>query len=205
MTEYLGYGLLLGVSSGFSPGPLMTLVLTQTLRHGVREGVKVALSPLLTDAPIITGTVLLMFRVADVRPLFGTISLCGSLFVACLAWGTIRTTRLDLSEGEGPPRSLFKGALTNLLNPHPYLFWLTVGAPTLVRGWETGGGAAAAFVAGFSGSLVGAKIILALLAARSRQLLSGRVYGWTMKLLGFFLFLFAMMLFREGLALITSG
>lgn len=204
MTEYLCYGLLLGVSSGCAPGPLMALVLTQTLRYGVREGVKVALSPLFTDAPIITAAILLVSWAAAVRPLFGILSLVGGLFVAYLAWETIRATRLDLSGGEEAPRSLVKGILTNFLSPHPYLFWLTVGAPTVVRGWQGGGGAAAVFIAGFMGSLVGSKVVLAVMAGHSRRLLSGRLYGWVMRLLGSLLFLFSLKLFRDGVALIAG-
>ena len=46
-------GALFGLSAGFSPGPLMTLVISQTLQHNAREGALVAASPLVTDAPII--------------------------------------------------------------------------------------------------------------------------------------------------------
>jgi threonine/homoserine/homoserine lactone efflux protein len=37
---------------------LLTLVLTQTLRHGPREGIKVAFSPLLTDGPVLVASIL---------------------------------------------------------------------------------------------------------------------------------------------------
>ena len=46
-------GLVYGLSAGFSPGPLMALVISQTLKHGIREGAKVAVAPLITDLPII--------------------------------------------------------------------------------------------------------------------------------------------------------
>jgi len=41
---YLLPGLALGLSAGISPGPLLTLVMTQTLKHGKGEGVKVSLA-----------------------------------------------------------------------------------------------------------------------------------------------------------------
>ena len=41
-------------SCGLASGPLLALLLAQTLRHGPHEGCKIALTPLLTDAPIIT-------------------------------------------------------------------------------------------------------------------------------------------------------
>ena len=47
MTEGLTYittGFILGLS-GLIPGPLLTLVISETLKHGVKEGIKVAASP----------------------------------------------------------------------------------------------------------------------------------------------------------------
>ncbi|MGD0905110.1 MAG: hypothetical protein ABR924_19595 [Terracidiphilus sp.] len=52
MTTALVSGVLLGLFCGLAPGPLLALVLAQTLRHGAREGRKIALSPLVTDAPV---------------------------------------------------------------------------------------------------------------------------------------------------------
>jgi threonine/homoserine/homoserine lactone efflux protein len=52
-------GVLLGLSAGLSPGPMLALVLAQTLRRGPREGCKIALTPLVTDPPIILVTLAL--------------------------------------------------------------------------------------------------------------------------------------------------
>ena len=53
MITALASGAFLGLSCGLAPGPLLALLLAQTLRHGPREGCKIALTPLVTDAPII--------------------------------------------------------------------------------------------------------------------------------------------------------
>jgi threonine/homoserine/homoserine lactone efflux protein len=53
MITALASGVLLGLSCGLAPGPLLALLLAQTLWHGPREGCKIALTPLVTDAPII--------------------------------------------------------------------------------------------------------------------------------------------------------
>ena len=42
MIEAVASGVLLGVSCGLSPGPLMALVLLQSVPHGARQGCKVA-------------------------------------------------------------------------------------------------------------------------------------------------------------------
>ena len=43
----LTIGFLLGAPAGFSPGPMMVLIIAETLRHGIRAGAKVAFMPLL--------------------------------------------------------------------------------------------------------------------------------------------------------------
>lgn len=58
MMFFITAGAALGLSAGFSPGPLLTLVLTETLHHGVKAGIRVALAPMITDAPIIVLTLL---------------------------------------------------------------------------------------------------------------------------------------------------
>src|SRR5215210_2883396 len=47
----LGGGI--GLAAGISPGPVLTLVLSETLRHGWLRGAAVAAGPLLADGPII--------------------------------------------------------------------------------------------------------------------------------------------------------
>jgi len=81
MTATLLSGLLLGLYAGLSPGPLMALVLAQTLRHGPREGCKVALVPLLTDLPIILVAVALASKLSELQPLLGVLSVAGGAFV----------------------------------------------------------------------------------------------------------------------------
>lgn len=203
MTAFLGAGIVLGLSAGFSPGPLFALVLSQTLRHGVREGIKVAASPLVTDLPIILVCTFALSRFAGYRGLLGAVSLAGSAVVAHMAYETFRAKRQGgPATAEAGPQSLMKGAIVNALSPHPYLFWLTVGAPMILKGWKTGPAAPVLFVAGFTGSLVGAKVILAVLAGRSSRLLDGKRYVYVMRALGLLLLLFAGFLLRDGLRLL---
>ncbi|MEW6719261.1 MAG: LysE family translocator [Thermodesulfobacteriota bacterium] len=202
MTAFLGAGMLLGLSAGFSPGPLLALVLSQTVRHGVREGIKIALAPLLTDFPIILLSTFVLSRFAAYRGLLGAVSLAGAALVAHMAYETFRARGRGPAAQDAAPQSLLKGALVNALSPHPYLFWLTVGAPMILKGRETGPAAAALFVAGFLGCLVGSKMSLAVLAGRSSRLLEGRRYEFILRALGLLLFLFAGFLLRDGLRLL---
>jgi threonine/homoserine/homoserine lactone efflux protein len=182
---------------------MLALVLAQTLRHGSREGCKIALTPLVTDAPIIVVALLLATKLAELRPLLGVISIAGGAFVLFLAWESFRPVRLDAEAPPEPPRSWFKGIVTNLLNPHPWVFWLTVGAAILARAIAQSWLAALAFLFGFYILLVGSKVGVAFMAGRSRDLLAGRPYRVVMRVLAGLLALFAILLFREGLKLLA--
>ena len=48
MLKVLLAGGALGLAAGFAPGPLLTMVISQTISHGFREGVKTAFSPIIS-------------------------------------------------------------------------------------------------------------------------------------------------------------
>jgi threonine/homoserine/homoserine lactone efflux protein len=49
MLSFLTTGTILGLSAGFAPGPLLALVVSETLQHDMKAGVKVALAPILQN------------------------------------------------------------------------------------------------------------------------------------------------------------
>lgn len=83
---------------------------------------------------------------------------------------TIRTSDDETYAEAGSGSDLVKGVITNLLNPHPWLFWLTVGAPILVTAWTDNPGRAVAFLAGFYGLMVSTKIGVAWVSSQGRRL-----------------------------------
>jgi len=205
VVAYLTQGLVLGLAAGFAPGPLLALVIAQTLSHGMREGVKVAFAPLVTDVPIVALAVLLVAPVAAFQTGLGVLSLIGAAFVFYLACDSFRTVRRRDDSATGLPRSLGRGALVNALNPHPYLFWLAVGAPTVIKAWRVSPLAAAAFLLGFYASLTGAKVVVAYGTDRSKAFLTQRLYAYLMRGLGVLLTLFALLLLRDGLRLLFEA
>jgi threonine/homoserine/homoserine lactone efflux protein len=202
MIAFLSAGVILGFSLGFSPGPLMALILSQTFQHGIKEGIKVAIAPLLTDLPIILVSLLVLTRVAHFRTILGIVSLVGGLFVLKLAYESIRARELSFSTGNSQPQSIRKGAIVNALNPHPYIFWLTAGTPMILKAWNEGLVTASTFVVGFLGCLVAAKVITAVLAGKARPFLKGKMFRYFIRILGLFLLAFALLLFKDGLKLL---
>lgn len=201
----IGTGIVFGLSAGLSPGPLMALVMTQTLRHGTGAGIRVAIAPLITDLPIVLVTTFVVGRFAGSNLLLGLISVAGATFVAWIAAETIRARPMSGERATAAaPRSVSRGVVVNLLSPHPYLFWLTVGAPTLIAAWAAGPGVAAGFLVAFYGCLIGSKVGLAVVTSTARGRLAGRGYRWLMLLLGGLLAAFAATLFIEGVSLLRA-
>lgn len=198
MLPFLLSGLSLGAAAGVSPGPLLALLVSQTLRHGLREGVKVAFAPVLSDAPIVLLCVLVLRGVSNLGPAAAWISIAGGCFVAYLGYDCLRTRGLATNEAV-TPRSLAKAVAVNLLNPHVYLFWGTVGAPMLLQGMRRADGSALAFAGGFYTCLIGSKLLLAVLVNRSRAVLAGAGYRWAMRAMGALLLGVAVWMVASGL------
>lgn len=202
MTELWTAGVILGLSAGISPGPILTLVITETLQHGVRSGIKVAFAPILTDAPIIVLTLFLLARLSSFQHILGGIALAGGFFLLFMAYESLRIKKLVLAGDSRHSKSLAKGVLANFLNPNPYLFWVSVGGPLMAKAMKESAAGPLLFLGGFYLCLVGSKVLLAVLVGRSRSILEGRAYAYVMRFLGLVLIALAFVLFRDGLKLI---
>lgn len=155
-----GY-LLSGAALGLAAGPMLALVVAQTLRYGWREGAKVSLAPLVRDAPIVAATLLMLARLKQVEAALGGLAVAGGLYLGWLGSELIRSP--DPHAGiEDAPGSLRKAVAVNFLNPHVYLFWISVGGPLVIEGASTDWSRAAAFVVAFYLCLCSSKVVLAL-------------------------------------------
>jgi threonine/homoserine/homoserine lactone efflux protein len=202
MMHFLTIGTVLGISAGFAPGPLLTLVISETLQHDIKSGVKVAIAPIITDLPIIIVTVLILSKLSGFHDVLGMISMAGCLLILSLGYQGIRTKGVEINLEGIKPKSFTKGVLANALSPHPYLFWFSVGAPTMTKAMGQGISPPVAFIISFYVFLVGSKILLAILVGKSKSLLSGNGYIYTMRFLGLLLCLLAFVLFHDGLELL---
>ena len=190
-------GLSLGLGAGIAPGPLLALVIRSTLQDGVAAGIRMALSPLITDAPIILLAVVLAASLPDA--VLGVLGIAGGAFVIWLGVEALRESPALAEAAAGaaaPQRDLLRGALTNALSPHPWVFWITVGAPILAQGDATD---AVLFLAAFYLLLIGTKVALALTVGAGRdRLMQGRGYVVLLRAS-------ALLLLATGAVLATEG
>lgn len=77
-----------------------------------------------------------------------------------------------------------------------------IGAPTMMKAMGLNISAIFAFIMSFYVFLVGSKVLLSIIVGKSKSFLSGTVYIYTMRFLGFVLGVLALVLFHDGLKLL---
>ncbi len=192
----------LGLGAGVSPGPLLTLVVTATLQRGFGAGARVALAPLITDLPVVV-LALLVLRAVPASTM-AALSIVGGLLVGYLGFDTLRQAReADLLSAAPPTaappsQDLWRGALVNVISPHPWLAWITVLGPLVSKLAERGVVLAGGFLVLFYSGLIGAKLIIAGIVARGRQHLTQRGYRMILIACGMLLLILGLLLFVQG-------
>ena len=202
MSQELSYflmGIMFGLGAGLTPGPLMTLVFTETLKHGTKEGLKISMAPLITDLPIILLSILLLSRISGFDKLIGIISLIGAGYIIFLGFQSITFSGIAMDQDVHAPQSIRKGILANIFNPNPYVFWVSVGAPIVIKALDVSILAAFSFLFAMYFCLVGSKMLTALILGKSRQFLKNRYYIYILRLLGVALLAFAVIYLKDGL------
>jgi threonine/homoserine/homoserine lactone efflux protein len=178
----------IGFSVASIPGPIIILVVTETLRQGPRAGAVTMMAPVLMDAVVMVPLGLLLQAALFSGRGTTVLGLVGGVFLLWLGlhsiWAGVRGPRdqgLQGSRVTAPtlhpsnPSSLhpfWKGVLTHLTSPYPYLYWGTVGSSFIRQGFENGGvWAAALFPVGFWLGASTFTLLVIYLVARGKTLL----------------------------------
>jgi threonine/homoserine/homoserine lactone efflux protein len=123
--------LILGIIGGLTPGPITALMIKATLSGGLRKGIKVPLALLLSN--LILGPLCISIFLLGTQ-IEGLLVLMKYLGAGVLLYMGICELK---SSGELEPATtasnvFSKSLILDLLNPHPYIFWLTVLAPAII-------------------------------------------------------------------------
>ncbi len=156
-----------------APGPLHSLILTTALRRGARPGVRLAFAPLISDAvPVFVSIVLAR---AMPEGFARGLAIVGGVVVFGLGVRSARLREEDEFEevAISPARDYLRGAFVNILNPHPWIFWLGAGAPLLKVAFDRSLGNGLAWLGVFYLGLIGAKVGFAVVIGRGRNVLRG--------------------------------
>lgn len=207
MDNWLGFlfmGLSFGLAAGLSPGPLTALVISESLNHGKNAGTRVAISPLITDAPIVFTCVFLVHHLSRFDLVIASISILGSIYLGYLAMQCFRYKKPDFVSASNSNTSLKKGIIANLLSPHPWLFWTTVGGVKLIEARQENILSAGLFLLGMYLLLIGSKIVIAWIIGSTRQVINLKIFVYINYVLGAILLIFGFLFIKQGIKTILN-
>jgi len=190
---------ILGLFAGLAPGPYTTMVVGTALERGMKPALKLAFTPLVTDVAPVLVTALVLERLS--WPALTLLGLAGGVVIAMI--GTRFLTR---HAGTPVPRDAAVGeaasvapaasndtdqsarfghvVLSSLLSPAPWLFWLVVGSPLLLRAWERSPTQGVLFLFVLFATNVGSASSLAWAASHGSRLMAPAHRRWVLRLVG---------------------
>jgi len=199
LIEYLAMGAFLGLAAGTSPGPLLAVTISETLLHGKWEGIKVAVSPLITDLPIILAVLFVLSHLTSSDLFVGIIAFLGASYLIYSGIESLKIKKDSIELNAGKKDALKKGVIVNFGNPHPYVFWLSIGGPIIFKSFSVHIWATILFITGFYLLLVGSKVIVALIVENSKYFINSKYYFSIIRTLGIAQILFGLTFIKVGL------
>jgi threonine/homoserine/homoserine lactone efflux protein len=171
-------------------------VIHQTLRRGYLPGLAASFAPFVSDGPIILLAFFILQSFSNTPYVLAVISLAGSVYLFMLAWKLFKIDTKKSSSNE--PDTFFTAVKINLLNPIPYIFWMTAGGAYLIKGSIQ---QAIIFVVFMLGTLALSKFALAASIRKLGDSFSDAHYVLLLKVLAIALAGFAIKLGWDGFVL----
>ena len=181
-----------------TPGPLLALIISETLKHGKGNGIKISLAPFLTDLPILFVTIFILSKLQDMNIILGLISLFGAGYLTYLGVESVKTKKIHLQTTSGS-KSIMKGIITNFLNPNPYIFYFSIMSPIIVKAMKINFLYGPLSVMIFLGFFVAVMIAITLSVHKGKTFFNSKNYVYTIRSLGVVLILFALSFLRDSL------
>jgi threonine/homoserine/homoserine lactone efflux protein len=197
--EFLALGLFLGLVAGTSPGPLLAVTISETLQHGKWEGIKVAVSPLITDLPIILSVLFVLSHLTSYDFVIGIIAFFGAAYLIYSGIESLKVKKDSVELNVEKKDALKKGIIVNFGNPHPYVFWFSIGGPIIFKSLSTHVSATILFILGFYSFLVGSKVVVALIVEKSKSFINSKYYFSIIRILGIAQIVFGLTFVKVGL------
>lgn len=202
MLDIIGFlvlGAFLGLAAGISPGPLLAITISETLQHGKWEGIKVAISPLITDLPIVLSVLFILSHLTSSNFVIGIIAFFGASYLIYSGMESLKIKQNSFELKLEKKDALKRGIIVNFGNPHPYIFWLSIGGPIIFKSLNTHIWATVLFIIGFYSFLVGSKVIVALIVEKSKYFINSKYYFSIIRILGVAQIIFGFTFIKVGL------
>ena len=188
-------GFIFGVSAGLSPGPLMALLISETLQGHRKNGILVSISPIITDIPILLISLFILDKISEVKHLISFVYFLGALILFYFGYKNLRIKHFQLDTDL--TGSLKKGVILNILNPYTYLFWFFIGAPYVREAGFIGG---ILFTVFFFIGITGSMMLIAVFTEKLKKFIESRYYIYLLRFIGVLFIALGIMLFEDGLS-----
>ena len=189
---------ILGLFAGLAPGPYTTMVVGTALERGLKPALRLAFTPLVTDVGPVLVTALVLERLS--WPALTLLGLAGGVVIAMIGTRFLTrhagpvpreaSAREAASSAPLAPKDTDQSArfghvvLSSLLSPAPWLFWLVVGSPLLLRAWERSPTQGVLFLIVLFATNVGSASSLAWAASHGSRLMAPSHRRWVLRLVG---------------------
>ena len=172
MWLYIIQGIGYGFAAAVQPGQFQTYIISQTLTRGWRRILPASFAPLVSDGPIIALCLFVLSQVPIWLQRF--LYIAGGSFILYLAYGAYRSWKYynvstPIAESN-TQQSILKAALTNILNPNPYIYWSLVKGPILLKGWRESPINGLGFLMGFYLTLIFGIGMVIIIFGTARQM-----------------------------------
>lgn len=198
-------GATLGIVEGIKPGPLLTMVIRETLSGGLRAGLWTAAAPIFTDGPLVIFSLLAAAWIATNPSVLLAITLAGAIFLAQMGYECFGLDPPNMDEDAPPPTGSFlRGVITNLLNPNVYVFWFLIGGPLMASAADEEILAPIAYAITFLVTIMLTKATIAYAIHRASGNISATVYRRLLAICGLVMIGFSLYYAMEGYGLLQE-
>ena len=198
-------GATLGIVEGIKPGPLLTMVIRETLSGGLRAGLWTAAAPIFTDGPLVIFSLFAAAWIATNPSVLLAITLAGAIFLAQMGYECFGLDPPNMDEDAPPPTGSFlRGVITNLLNPNVYVFWFLIGGPLMASAADEEILAPIAYAITFLVTLILTKATIAYAIHRASGNISATVYRRLLAICGLVMIGFSLYYAMEGYGLLQE-
>jgi threonine/homoserine/homoserine lactone efflux protein len=204
---------IVGFSGAMMPGPVTTLVVTESARRGFIAGPLITLGHVLLELAMV---VALFFGLGDLLKqniVAGFIGLLGGLFLLWMGFDIVRSAWLGkvsfntVQRASGASTSshpVVAGILTSLSNPYWLLWWATVGAASLITFRAFGLAGVIAFYIGHTLADWVWNNIVAFVVATGRRVMTDQIYRGILVVCGAFLIALSFYFVSSGVSFLRG-
>jgi len=198
--------LLIAYSGALMPGPMLTVVIAETPRQGVRAGPLVVLGHAILELTLLIllviglGPILKHPSVQAVLQIVGGVMLIWTAVSMVVALARDRV-KIDWegASGGSKKRAVFLGIVSSLANPYWMLWWATIGLGLITKAYALGVAGFVAFYLGhITGDLTWYSLISGALAA-GKRFITPRVYRTMLAVAAAFLLALATWFLTSGI------